>query len=93
LDVRGGPGSHGVAPIGRLVRDFGAPAVRDSQSGSLLTVAEVARRLGVCRATVYKLCGSGALPHIRVSNPVCIFETALTAYLDSRDGAQPGESS
>ena len=36
----------------------------------LLTVAEVARELRVCPATVYKLAAKGELPHVRVSNAI-----------------------
>ncbi len=81
-DVRTGGGSDPVAPIGRRGTDFGAPAVRDPQSGSLLTVAELARRLGVCRATVYRMCATGRLRHVRVSNAIRVPERALRAFLD-----------
>jgi excisionase family DNA binding protein len=59
--------------------------VRDVQSVSLLTVAEVAGRLGVSAATVYKVCAAGRLGHVRVSNAIRVLETALAAYLDPRD--------
>ncbi len=64
--------------------DFGAPAVRDSQSGALLTVADVARRLGVCRATMYRICRAGQLGHVRISNAIRVPESALAAYLFGR---------
>src|SRR5258708_5260252 len=38
----------------------------------LLTVREVAEHLGVCAATVYKLCATGELLHLRISNAVRI---------------------
>jgi excisionase family DNA binding protein len=52
--------------------------------GHLLTVRAVAARLGVSRATVYALCGSGALPHFRVSNAVRVAPVDLAAYVASR---------
>jgi excisionase family DNA binding protein len=36
----------------------------------LLTVAEVARRLRVSRATVYKLVAEGQLAHVRIGNSI-----------------------
>jgi excisionase family DNA binding protein len=36
----------------------------------LLTVAEVARRLRVSRATVYKLVAEGKLEHVRIGNSI-----------------------
>jgi excisionase family DNA binding protein len=36
----------------------------------LLTVADVARRLRVSRATVYKLVAEGKLPHVRIGNSI-----------------------
>jgi excisionase family DNA binding protein len=55
--------------------------VRNSQSTRVLTVAEVAERLRVCRATIYRLCSEGQLGHLRVSNAIRIPEKALRAYL------------
>jgi len=61
--------------------------VRDAQSVSLLTVAEVARRLGVSTATVYKVCKAERLGHVRVSNAIRVPETALADYLDRKGTA------
>jgi excisionase family DNA binding protein len=36
----------------------------------LLTVADVARRLQVSRATVYKLVDEGKLAHVRIGNSI-----------------------
>jgi len=36
----------------------------------LLSVREVARRLSVSRATMYRLCAEGNLPHVRVANSI-----------------------
>nr|WP_164002149.1 helix-turn-helix domain-containing protein [Pyxidicoccus caerfyrddinensis] len=49
--------------------------------GRLLTVREVAQRLGVCRATVYRLCEQGTLPHVRISNAVRVNAEALEQFL------------
>jgi excisionase family DNA binding protein len=48
---------------------------------ALLSVADVARRLNVCEATVYKLCARGALEHVRILNAVRILPEALESYL------------
>ncbi len=47
----------------------------------LLTIQEVADRLGVSKATVYKLCEEGRIPHFRVSNAIRVDAAALEAYL------------
>ena len=36
----------------------------------MLNVAEMARRLRVCKATVYKLVEQGKLAHVRVGNSI-----------------------
>ena len=41
----------------------------------------MAERLGVCTATVYRLCTRGELPHLRVSNAIRIRPTDLDAFL------------
>ncbi|NTX50282.1 helix-turn-helix domain-containing protein [Myxococcus sp. CA039A] len=59
-----------------------APAVpATSGSGRLLTVREVAERLGVCRATVYRLCVRVELPHVRISNAVRVETQALERFI------------
>jgi excisionase family DNA binding protein len=46
-----------------------AASYRPASAGdSLLTIGEVALRLGVSRATAYKLCAAGQLPHLRICN-------------------------
>ena len=74
-DANGG-GFHGVAPFPRGGTEFGALVV-DGDPGALLTVREVADRLQVSRATVYRLVLAGALPVLRVSNAIRIPDGAL----------------
>jgi excisionase family DNA binding protein len=50
----------------------------------LLTVTEVARRLRVCTETVYRLCRSGELPHVRIVNRFRIRPGELFAFLAAR---------
>ncbi|HEX7509494.1 MAG TPA: helix-turn-helix domain-containing protein, partial [Polyangia bacterium] len=60
-------------------------AERDGNGGSAtigpyLTVREVAARLRVCTATVYSLCESGALSHVRLNNAIRVGQADLTAF-------------
>jgi excisionase family DNA binding protein len=43
----------------------------------LLTVRQVAARLGVCTSTIYNLCREGKLRHVRVSNSIRVAPEAL----------------
>jgi excisionase family DNA binding protein len=47
----------------------------------LLTVREVAERLGVCTATIYGLCERNELPHVRVSNAIRIRPADVEVFL------------
>jgi excisionase family DNA binding protein len=47
----------------------------------LFTVSQVAKRLGVCAATVYKLCATEALQHVRVLNSIRVAEASLPAFI------------
>ena len=47
----------------------------------LLSLTEVAARLSVSRATVYKLCSSGKLAHVRIGNAIRVQPEALAAYV------------
>jgi excisionase family DNA binding protein len=73
------------API-LLPEDGRAPKGRRAPArlGDLLSVREVARRLRVCEATVYKLCARGLLSHVRVLNAVRIAPEAVEAFTGRR---------
>jgi excisionase family DNA binding protein len=47
----------------------------------LLRVADVAERLEVCAATVYRLCESGQLPHVRIVNSIRVRPDDLSAFV------------
>ena len=77
--------SPGIAPNSR---SFGPIVVQARPSpnnstaiGPYLTVREVAARLRVSTATVYDLCESGGLAHVRVSNAIRVAEGALRGFL------------
>jgi excisionase family DNA binding protein len=45
-----------------------------------MTVAEVAKHLGVSRSTVYQLCERGELQHVRVSNAIRVPRAAVGTF-------------
>jgi excisionase family DNA binding protein len=53
----------------------------ENVTAPLLTVREVAERLGVCSATVYALVERGELGHVRVSNAIRIAPRELSAFI------------
>ena len=75
---------------GRLRRNFAAnllpPDLHELDGGleRLLTVSQVASRLGVCAATVYKWAATGVLPHVRILNVVRVRPEDLTRFLTER---------
>ena len=77
--VDGDAGSHTVVPLPHVETPFGALVVHDAVC-RLLTVREVATRLRVSRATVYRLVQTGSLPTLRVSNSIRVPETVLAAW-------------
>ena len=67
-----------------------SPATDDevAQSvGKLLTVRQVAKVLGVCPATVYRLCERGELAHYRVSNAIRVNLADVKVMLQRSRGA------
>ncbi len=48
---------------------------------SLLTVREVATRLGVCTASVYRLCARGELAHHRIGSAIRVAPADLARLL------------
>jgi len=51
--------------------------------GKLLTVRQVAKLLGMCPASVYRLCDRGELAHFRVLNAIRIHPAAVKKFLAS----------
>jgi excisionase family DNA binding protein len=47
----------------------------------LLTVSDVAKRLRICDATVYKLCATGTLRHVRVLNSIRVTDAGLQDFV------------
>ena len=83
-----------VQPLPTLPKDFGPPVVRRPiagpiRIGSLLTVKQVAARLGVSAATVYGLCERRELHHVRVANAIRVSPDALEGFLRAMAAAPP----
>jgi len=64
-------------------KDFVTRLLPESGRDRLLTVKEVAQQLGVCAATVYRLCDRGELPHVRVVYSIRIRPADLAAFLEA----------
>ena len=47
----------------------------------LLSVRQATALLGVCTATVYRMCEQGELPHFRVRNAIRMPVAGLKAYM------------
>ncbi len=84
------PGSSdGVAENGYVETPFGAPVVRELPADPgpherLMTVREVASRLGVCTALVYKLCQRNELRPLRIGGALRFHRDAVESFLASR---------
>src|SRR5947209_7949280 len=83
-----------VQALPTLPKDFGPPVVRTPMAGpnpigSLLTVKQVAAKLGVSAATVYRLCERRELHHVRVANAIRVSPDALDAFLRTIAAAPP----
>jgi excisionase family DNA binding protein len=53
----------------------------------MLTVRQVAARLGVCTATVYTLVEHGDLAHVRVSNAIRVAPAELSLFIRAKTNA------
>ena len=73
----------------RLARSQGAAA--DSAMPQLpdepLTVADVARRLGVSRRVAYELCQDGEIGTFKIGRSIRVKPEDLDAYIDNQSGA------
>jgi excisionase family DNA binding protein len=83
----------GVQPCQRFAeeaKDFVTRLLSESERRRLLTVKEVAAQLGVCSATVYRLCDSGALLHVRIVNSIPIWPTDVATLIRDSLAHLPG---
>ena len=86
--VASGPDSSASPELGpfsspRVTPGLQTRCVNPVPSEGLLTVRQVAARLGVSTSTVYKLCREGRLPHVRVSNAIRVEPGLWTPQRDS----------
>src|SRR5712692_3760290 len=78
-------GSQGTTSLPRNPEDFVTRLLPERRAEPpLLTVRQVAERLGVCTATVYRLCDRGQLTHVRVLHAIRIAPADLTAFIQRR---------
>jgi excisionase family DNA binding protein len=75
-------------PAGSLLDSPAMENEVEQAVGKLLTVRQVAKVLGVCPATVYRLCDRGELAHYRVRHAIRVDITEVKAMLQrSRGGS------
>ena len=66
---------------GSLLDGMTADVEASRSAHPLLSVRQVAKLLGVCPATVYRLCDRGELPHYRVLNAIRIDPGIVKRFL------------
>src|SRR2546426_8511059 len=86
--------ARSVQPAPTLRKDFGppvVPSIRGEQKriAPVLSVREVAARLGVSKATVYGLVGRRELRHVRVANAIRVAPEDLVSFISTRATCQP----
>ena len=88
---RSQPLAANTNPFAATFAATSSPALAGVRGGAddLISVREVAKRLGVSTATVYRLCDSGALPHVRVSNAIRFAPEAIAAFAAPSPSAEP----
>ena len=90
LPVRSAAPAYDSYQLGPERTQFATPALRApgygpaTTAGPVLSVGEVAAHLRVGRATVYKLCATGQIEHVRVGSAIRIPAAALASYCASR---------
>ena len=83
-------GSQGTTFLPSDPKDFVTRLLPERETEpSLLTVRQVAERLGVCTATVYRLCDLGQLRHVRVLHAIRIATEDLAAFIQASKAHNP----
>ncbi|GAG41823.1 unnamed protein product, partial [marine sediment metagenome] len=94
-------GSQRVAPFSKSFVPILSP--KNAPSGgrleslrggaeNLLTVRQVADRLGLCTATVYKLCEQADLVHVWISNAIRVAPADLAAFVEQQRRGSPARA-
>ena len=73
-----------------MVQAEGVGADASATVGPYFTAREVANRLRVSTVTVYRLCETGQLPHVRVCNAIRVDEGDLRTFLRNETRRQAG---
>ena len=73
-----------MLPRGTLMGPASALRVLEGGAGRLLSVRELAARLGVSTATIYGLCHRGELAHVRISNAYRVHPDDLDRFIDRK---------
>jgi excisionase family DNA binding protein len=74
-------------PAGSLLDGLATDDAVAQSVGKLLNVRQVAKLLGVCTATIYRLCGRGELAHYRVRNAIRVDLMEVKAMLQRSRGS------
>jgi len=61
----------------------------DGGRHDLLSVRQIAKRLGMCSRTVYEFVERGELPHVRVSNAIRVAPADLDRFIAERRRSGP----
>jgi excisionase family DNA binding protein len=77
----GMPGAPNTAPASATTPTLADLGFLYGGRDRLLRASEVADRLGVSTATVYKLCKSGDLPHVRIVDSIRVRPADLAKFL------------
>ncbi len=85
--MQASPEVQGLTAVHRKSVALPSPVFVAIADEAWLTVREVAGRLKVSTATVYKLIESGAIEHVRVSNAIRVRIGAVGRYLASSKSA------
>jgi excisionase family DNA binding protein len=83
----GVPPPEHTTPGGSLLDGLATDDEVAQAVGKLLTVRQVAKVLGVCPATVYRLCERGELAHYRVRHAIRVDITEVKAMLQRSSGS------
>jgi len=82
LNRRGSGNGYATAVGGFTFRSYENHTMSDAPE--LLTIKEVACFLRVHRATISRLIGAGALPHLAVGSRKLVLREDLLAFIDNR---------